>query len=127
MANLTLASVTLPSSVSGPGVPAAPYTNPTPNGGAVAFSGGSTGADTITNAALLAILPEGAFKSLASTTFASAADFDKALAMFRLQFSAIAGASAINPNLVANKLTFDVTTTAGTGLLIIAVTPSIAL
>lgn len=127
MANLTLGSVALPTYISGPNIPPAGYTNPTPNGGAFSFGGGSTGADTITNAVLLAALPDGAFKSLASTTFLSVADFQAALACFRIQTGPISGASAVSPNISANKLVFDVTTTGATGIVVLAITPSIAL
>lgn len=128
MAALTLTAPALPAAV-GPlaGVADGGNVNGM-NSASLEFAGGSTGADTIANADILAALPTGSrIREVFNTTFASQADLDKTLCALGFQGVTLKGGGALAFVTAApGKPTATITTTAATGYFRMALAASVS-
>lgn len=128
MAALTLAAPSMPAAV-GPlaGVPDSGNVNGQ-NSASLVFGNGSTGADTIANAAFLGALPASSrLYEVFNTSFASQADLDAALAALGFQAIIVKGASALAFVTAApGKPTATCTTTGAAGIIRMSIAASVA-
>lgn len=121
--------------ISGPGLPPPGASSMGANGGVFAFSNGAPGAlDTISNAAITAILPEGPLKSLLSQTYTDIPGGESAVDQVRIAFAALGG-SAVGVEASSNialvcvsgqKPSLTVTTSGSDGVISLRLTASSA-
>lgn len=95
MAALTVAAVSLPLAAKNIGSVPANSSSPGSNGGVIAFGNGSTGADTVAGADLVAVLPRGPLKELFATTFTDIGGGDTAAVQAQKAFAILGGQLAV--------------------------------